>query len=558
MAVLMNRHLAFWPKGLPTSLTVPKTTVYDNLLVSARRYPDKTAIFYYGTEISYRRLLAEVRALAGYLQHDLHVQKGDRVLLYMQNSPQFVISFYAIMAAGAVVVPMNPMNMTEELRFYISDCETAVAMVGQELLERIQPLMQETALQHLVVAAYSDYADATSKYALPEVVAAPRRAVAGPGVIEWAGALVSERDPIEVDAHSEDLAVLPYTSGTTGKPKGCMHTHRTMQANIAGGASTRSATPESVVLTVLPLFHVTGLIHCMHVPIFLGGTSVLMTRWDRETAAQLIQNRRCTGWTNIATMLIDFLANPNLPNYDLSSLVSVGGGGATLPEAVGEHLKRLTGLFYTEGYGLSETIAQTHFNPPDRPKLQCMGIPCFDVDARVVDPGTFEALGPNEEGELIVHGPQVFLGYWNRPEEDEKVFVEIDGKRFFRTGDLVRYDEEGYFFMVDRLKRMINASGFKVWPAEVESLLFKHEAVQIACVIGVADEHRGETVKAYVVLRPEYQGRVSETDIIEWAKDKIAAYKRPRLVQFVDALPVSGTGKVQWRTLQEQEAARAR
>ncbi|MDQ0190286.1 long-chain fatty acid--CoA ligase [Alicyclobacillus cycloheptanicus] len=554
----LTRHFAYWPKGVPTSITVPKTTLYDNLLVSARRYPDKTAIYYYGTAVTYDRLLAEAKALAGYLQHELGVKRGDRVLLYMQNAPQFFVSFFGILAAGAVVVPMNPMNMTEELRFYIEDGGIETALVGQELLPRITPLQKETTLQHIVAAAYSDYIEGTPKYALPDVVTAPRQTDVGDDVVLWADALNRGLQPVDVGTTCDDLAVLPYTSGTTGRPKGCMHTHRTVQANVAGGANARMTTPESVTLTVLPLFHVTGLVHCMNVPVYLGATSVLMTRWDRETAAQLIEDQRVTSWTNISTMMIDFLANPNLSKYDLSSLASIGGGGATLPAAVGERLKQLFGLNYTEGYGLSETIAQVTFNPPDRPKLQCMGMPCPDVDARVVNPQTLEELGPNEEGELIVNGPQVFLGYWNRPEENAKAFVELDGKRFFRTGDLVRYDEEGYLFMVDRLKRMINASGFKVWPAEVESLLYQHEAVQMACVIGAPDEHRGETVKAYIVLKADYQGRVRPEDIIEWTKDKIAAYKRPRLVEFVDALPMSGTGKVMWRTLQEKEWAQVK
>ncbi|MDI6881022.1 MAG: AMP-binding protein [Desulfitobacteriaceae bacterium] len=200
--------------------------------------------------------------------------------------------------------------------------------------------------------------------------------------------------------------------------------------------------------------------------------------------------------------------------------------------------------------------SQTHFNPPDRPKLQCLGIPSFDVDARVLDGESSRELGPNEQGELVVNGPQVLKGYWNRPEENAAAFTEIDGKRFFRTGDIVKYDEEGYFFIVDRVKRMINAAGFKVWPTEIESILYKHPAVQQACVIGIPDERRGETVKAYVILQAGQQGKVSEEDIINWSKEQMAAYKYPRLVQFVDKLPVSASGKILWRTLQEEEAAK--
>ena len=224
-----------------------------------------------------------------------------------------------------------------------------------------------------------------------------------------------------------------------------------------------------------------------------------------------------------------------------------------MPEAVGEKLEELTGIRYAEGYGLSETVAQTHMNPPDSPKLQCLGVPAFDVDLRVVNPETLEEVGVGEEGEIVSSGPQVMRGYWNRPEADEEAFFERDGKRFLRTGDIGMMDEEGYFFMVDRLKRMINVSGYNVWPAEVESVLYEHPAIQEAVVISIPDERSGEAAKAMVVLREEEKGNVAEEDIVGWAKGKMAAYKYPRSVEFIDELPKSGSGKILWRELQERE-----
>jgi fatty-acyl-CoA synthase len=224
-----------------------------------------------------------------------------------------------------------------------------------------------------------------------------------------------------------------------------------------------------------------------------------------------------------------------------------------MPEAVANKLNDLLGVPYVEGYGMSETIAATHINPENRPKKQCLGIPIYGVDARVVDPSDFHELPPSEVGEIIVNAPNVMQGYWNNPEATKETFVEIDGKRFLRTGDLAMTDEDGYFFMVDRLKRMINASGFKVWPAEVEALLYLHPAIQEACIIAARDPKRGETVKAVVVLREAYRGKVSEQEVIDWAHANMAAYKSPRVVQFVDELPKSSTGKLQWRQLQERE-----
>lgn len=229
-----------------------------------------------------------------------------------------------------------------------------------------------------------------------------------------------------------------------------------------------------------------------------------------------------------------------------------------MPQAVAQRLRELCGVTYIEGYGLSETMAPTHINPEDRPKSQCLGIPIFDTDSRIVDHETLAELPPGEAGEIVTHGPQVFEGYWNNPQESGKAFVTIDGKRFLRTGDLGRMDEDGYFFFVDRLKRMINAAGFKVWPAEVEAQLHAHPAVQEAVVVGTPDERRGESVKAIIVPKPETRGRVSAEEIIEWARQNMAAYKVPRVIEFAESLPKSATGKVMWRVLQEREYRAAR
>ncbi|HTE43104.1 MAG TPA: AMP-binding protein, partial [Steroidobacteraceae bacterium] len=233
------------------------------------------------------------------------------------------------------------------------------------------------------------------------------------------------------------------------------------------------------------------------------------------------------------------------------------GGGAAMPEAVAQELEKRRGIVFVEGYGLSETMAPTHINPEQNPKKQCLGIPIFNTDSRVVDPETFKELPVGEVGEIISHGPQVFEGYWNKPEANAQCFIEVDGKKFFRTGDLGRVDQDGYFYLVDRLKRMINASGYKVWPAEVEAMFYAHPAVKEAAVISKKDERRGETVKVVIALKDTHKGKVTEDEIVEWARANMAAYKVPRYVAFVDALPRSGTGKIQWRALQDKENADA-
>jgi fatty-acyl-CoA synthase len=301
------------------------------------------------------------------------------------------------------------------------------------------------------------------------------------------------------------------------------------------------------------MFHVTGMQAGMNAPIYRGATIVVLSRWDRDCAAMQIERAKVTNWSAITTMLVDFISNPGLGKYDISSLRVLGGGGAAMPEALARKLEQVFRTPYVEGYGLTETMAPSHINPPQRPKRQCAGIPFFNTDARVVDLETRAELGPGQVGEIIVHGPQVFKGYWRQDEATREAFMQHDGQRFFRTGDLGYYDDEGYFFITDRLKRMINASGFKVWPAEVEAMLYAHPGIKEACVIGAPDGYRGETVKAVIVPR---SADVKAEEIIEWARSRMAAFKVPRLVQFVEQLPKTATGKILWRELQERERAK--
>jgi len=238
---------------------------------------------------------------------------------------------------------------------------------------------------------------------------------------------------------------------------------------------------------------------------------------------------------------------------DTRSLVYMGGGGAAMPQSVAQRVKEVWGLDYIEGYGMTETCGASHANPYEHPKQQCLGLPHIGMQSLVIDPDTGQPMVDGEVGEIVVQGPQVLQGYWKQPAATAASFVEVEGQRFFRTGDLGYRDADGYFFLTDRLKRMINASGYKVWPAEVESLMYRHPAILEACVISARDDYRGETVKAVVVLRPEQQGMVSAQDIIDWCREHMAVYKAPRLVQLVDQLPKSGSGKVMWRLLQEKE-----
>jgi fatty-acyl-CoA synthase len=560
MSNFLEPHFAHWPPGLPRHLTLPKTHLFYNAQVAATRYPDKPFVVFYDTPLTFAEFRHDAERIAGWLQREAHVQPGDRVLLDMQNSPQWLLAYYGILRADAVVVPINPMNRTEELRHYVTDTGASVAFVAQDLLPEIQPLLGQfgsdaLGLRRIVVATYSDWLRAPSDMAVPAFVAAPAIALECEGLIAWRDVIQASLKPGPMCAGPEDLAVMPYTSGTTGQPKGCMHTHASVMCTAVTSAQWLGRTQDAVALSVLPLFHVTGMVGGMNSLLFVGATNVLLPRWDRDAAAQCIARYRITTWQTTTTMVIDFLANPNLGEYDLSSLVSIRGGGAAMPPAVSEKLKLITGLDFIEGYGMTETMAGGTVNPPHRPKPQCLGIPTFDVDARVVDPVTLSELPQGEAGEIVLHGPHLMQGYWRQPDATRAAFIELDGKRFLHTGDLGRVDGDGYLFMTDRLKRMINAAGYKVWPAEVEALMYRHPAIEEVCVIGALDARRGETVKALIVLRSEHRGRVTVREIIDWAHAHMAIYKIPRLVEFVDALPKSGSGKLMWRALQDRQAA---
>ena len=564
----MPAHAAVWPARLPAKITPPVTSLWMNLAISALRYPNKPALIYMGKTHSYRDLLMAAEKMAQSLS-GLGVKAGDRVVLNMQNCPQLVITHFAILRLDAVVVPINPMNKAEELKHYITDPDTRVAVttadLAPDLAQASDALPHAQRLQHLVVTQFSDVFEPESltPQELPEAWRAwllerrelPILASGQTHAWQTLMALEADGDLPSAKAGSDDLAVLPYTSGTTGLPKGCMHTHGTIMHNAVASGLWGNGTPENVTLCVVPMFHITGMVSVMHASIFLGASLVIMPRWDRDVAGHLISKWRVTHWTNIPTMVIDLLGSPHLQNYDLTSLAYIGGGGAAMPEAVAQRLLEQFGLRYVEGYGLTETAAPSHTNPPDAPKKQCLGIPFMSVESRIVDPETLAELPTGESGEIVICGPQVFKGYWKRPEATAAAFFDRDGFRFFRSGDMGRVDEEGYFFMTDRLKRMINASGFKVWPAEVEALMFRHPAIQEACIIATRDAYRGESVKAVVVLRQDHRGQVSEQDVIDWCRENMAVYKMPRAVSFVDALPKSGSGKVMWRALQEAELA---
>jgi len=562
-------HLAHWPEGVPHELEPVQDSVWDALARRAELTPNEQGLHFLGKDWTWAELRDDALKVAAGLT-DLGVKQGDRVILFMQNAPHYILAFHAVMRLGAVVVPINPMNKADELPHYIQDSGAKVAFaacdIAGELIQASQSMAQ--GLDHVVVFNWSDVLPPEGAQRDAQVPEVWRNWLyANPDLPQvqdlrthrWTDLMASQAALPDVAIQADDMALLPYTSGTTGLSKGCIHTHSTLGHNTRASGTWSTLSGQTSMLLVVPMFHITGLVVGMLSSVYWGSRMVLLPRWQRDVAAQAISRLRITHWANIPTMVIDLLGMPNIEQVDLSSLQYIGGGGAPMPEAVAKRLFDDYGLSYSEGYGLTETAAPSHSNPRGRGKRACLGVPYIGVDARVIDLETMAELPQGETGEIVIHGPQVFKGYWGNPEATAKAFIEIDGKSFFRSGDIGRIDEEGYFFISDRLKRMINASGFKVWPAEVEAMLYHHPGIHQVCVISALDEYRGETVKAVVVPKATHRDILSEQEVIEWSKAHMAAYKYPRVVEFVDELPLNASGKLMWRVVQaiqdEKDAA---
>ena len=543
-----KKWFSSWPENVPRTLVFPEKTLPEFLSDHARQTPGKVAFNFYGREVTFREFDRRTRQLARALM-DFGLKKGDRVSLFLENSPQFVIAYFAILKAGGVVVAANPMFKEEELKYEIMDAGARIIIAQDILYPKVRNVREEAGLSHVILTSYCDYLPARPSLPLHPSMQAPKeRFPETLDLLEVMDSYQPEQVNVPIDLR-EDLALLQYTSGTTGLPKGAMITHFSMNTNTVGSAVWSGSREKDVLLSVLPFFHVTGMIHSMCRPVYTGTTNIMLARFDPEAVLRAIHKYRCTLWTSITTMNVAIVNHPDVEKYDLRSLRVCGSGGAPVPKEILEKWRKIIGTELGEGYGLSETISQTHMNPHLRPRYGSIGLPQFGIDCRIVDVETGVDLPLDQEGELLIKGPTVMKGYWNRPEATAEVLK--DG--WLYTGDIARMDEDGYFYIVGRKKELIKASGYSVFPAEVENFLYGHPAIKEVAVIGVPDPYRGENIKAVIVLKPEYENKVREEEIVAWSKGKMAAYKYPRIVEFVKELPKTGSGKVLKRVLREKE-----
>jgi len=535
-------------------LNYPQAPLQHFLSESARRFPRRPAINFYGKRLTYEALSAEVARCASALRA-LGVRPGDRVALMLPNVPQAVIGYYGALTAGAVVVQMNPLYVEREIEFQLADSGAETIIALDLFHPRIDAVRARTPLKRVILTGVKDYLPVPFKWLYPfkakrdgQWIEPPR----GDGVCDWLTLLRgAPAESPAVDSAPGDLALLQYTGGTTGTPKGVMLSHGNLVANVVQcHAWMPSLQPgQEVFLGVIPFFHVYGMSSCMNLAVKIGAELVLLPKFKTDEVLKAIQNRRVTIFMGVQAMYVAINNHPRAGRSDLSSIRICISGAGPLHAEVQERFEHLTKGKLVEGYGLTESAPVTHCNPIfGQRKKGSIGIPFPDTDAKVVDPENGDKeLGVGQVGELAVRGPQVMMGYWNQPGETKAVLR--DGWLF--TGDMARMDEDGYFFIVDRKKDMIKTRGENVYPREVEEVLFRHPKVKDAVVVGLPESFSVEVIKAFIVLK---EGEIATPqEIIGYCARELARFKVPKYVEFRNELPKTMVGKVLRRLLVEEE-----
>ena len=545
-----TRH---YPPGVPAHLTIPNRLLTEVVEESVRRWGDRPALVYYGAKWTYREFWAESERFACALAKE-GVGPGDRVALYLPNCPAYPIAFFATLRLGAVVVQVSPLYLGQDLVRILKDSEPKALVTLEFLFPNLAKVRGECSVPSVFVARLREL---YPWYLRPFVNGVMRRQhlatefPTGPEVRPWATAL---RAPGSVPLHTGDpattVAVLQYTGGTTGRPKAAMLSHRNLVANVdqSNAWNTTRHPGEEVILATIPFFHIYGLTVALLLGLSEGSTIVMQTKPEIREVLKLIHRYHPTQFPGVPALYQAFNHQPDLARYRLRSIRFCLSGSAPLPVEVARRFQELTGAVLVEGYGLTEASPATHANPVEGERRPgSIGLPLPETDQRVVDlEDPSRVLAGNEVGEFCVRGPQVMLGYYRQPEETALV-LSADG--WLRTGDVARIDADGYAYIVDRKKDMINVSGMKVYPREVEEVLFQHPGVADAAVVGVPDATHGEVVKAFVVRKPE--ATVGAEELIRFVRERIAHYKAPRSVEFLGALPRSGVQKVLRRVLRD-------
>ena len=520
------------------------------LKIHAGRVPEKVCVNYHGNEISWKKMDEYVDKLATYLS-SIGVRKGDVVCVFMQSCPQFMISFYAIQRIGAIVAPCSPMFKEWELEYEINEVQAKVLIANKYMYPIINNVLDKTPLETVILSELKDLIP--EEPTIPFNFEEPDPGEVGNAVMLNEILLNGKIDVPEVEVDIEDIGLIIFTSGSTGLPKGAMLAFHSALYKAVATATCYHTTEYHKYLSSQPVYHIAGMVF-MNSHIYLGSTMYMITKIEAETIMNVIDKYKCDYWYGSALMNKEIIEHPNLSQYDLTSLrqTVTTSFGIQLTEDMANKWREITkgGTLVEWAYGLSESHTMDTGTPIGYPKYGTCGRAVFeDTQIKILDQNGEEVL-PNEIGEIVLKHPALFKGYLNNPEATAVVLR--DG--WLHTGDTGKKDEDGYLSFLGRMKEMIKTSGYSVFPEEIEMYLGRHEAVAQSIVIGKPDESRGEMIKAFVVIKPEYKGKISENDLIEWAKEKMAAYKRPREIEFRDKLPATGTGKLLRRVLREEEA----
>ena len=547
--------LKAYDEGVPADVEVPEKPLYWILEEAAKSYPDRTAMVFIGRKVTYREFYESARRFAGYLKR-IGIRKGDTVALFLPNSPQFAIAYYGALMAGARVSPMNVLYTASEIHHQLERSEARVLVAIDMFKDKVEAGLTD-AVEKVIWTGIQDYLGAVKgflyklKFKPPKIRYDKRNR---PFKAIVMGAKPIDK-PVEVDP-KEDVAALMFTGGTTGVPKAAMLTHYNILANVVqiDAVYKRGVKGRDVMIAALPWFHIYGQTAVLHSGIYRAATLIVFPRWDVEAVMKAIERYKATLFHGVPLMYQMIINHPKVNKFNLRSLEACISGAAPLPVAVAEKFEKLTGAKLREGYGLTETSPVTHVNPIlGKAKKGSIGVPVPSTLAAVADPEEPKLLPPGEVGELVISGPQVMKGYYKMPEENEKAFFECCGRRWLRTGDMAYMDEEGYFYIVDRKKDIIKYKGYSVFPREIEEVLYRHECVAEAAVIGVPHPEYFEYPKAFIVLKPGCEGKVTAEDIIEYAKKHLAPYKVPKEVEFRKDLPKTAVGKILRRLLREEE-----
>lgn len=547
-----------YPPEIPHSLNYGEKAVQEYLTDSYHKWPDKIAIHFMGKELTYKELYESAMKMGNYLQ-TLGIKKGDRVSIMLPNCPQAVISFYGILYAGGVVVMTNPLYTERELEYQLKD-SGAKAIISMDILyPRITKISANTDVENVIITGIKEYLPFPANKLYPFI---QKKQYGITVKVEHRGMnhlfpeIMKVAEP-KIDAppfdFNEDLALLQYTGGTTGSPKGVMLTHKNLIANASMCESWlyKNKPGQEASLGIIPLFHVYGLTTVLIFSVMQGNRMILMPKFDPEKTLKTIQKQKPTLFPGAPTLYIGLMNHPDIQKYDLSSIETCLSGSAPLPIEVQEKFEEMTGGKVVEGYGLTETSPVTHSGLIWGERVKgSVGLPYPDTDCKIFRPGTTEELPIGEIGEIAIQGPQVMRGYWQNPEATAATLV--DG--WLLTGDLGHMDERGNFFIVDRKKDMIIAGGFNIYPREVEEVLYEHDAIQECVVAGIPDPYRGETVKAYIVLKEDHH--VTEEELDKFCRENMASFKIPRIYEFRDELPKTAVGKILRRSLVEEEKAK--